>query len=94
MRIGKLTLDLARQQARVGDQAVHLTGRETRLLALLCEHCGEVVSRERLLSEVWGYYFDPHSNVVDVCVGRLRKKLGPEAPIETVRRAGYLLSLL
>ncbi len=92
VRIGKLTLNLARQEARVGDRAVDLTGRETRLLALLCEHRGEAVSRERLLSEVWGYYFDPRSNVVDVCVGRLRKKLGPEAPIETVRRAGYRLS--
>jgi two-component system, OmpR family, response regulator len=50
---------------------------------------GEVVSRESLLSEVWGYNFDPTSNVVDVCVRRLRKKLGTDAPIETVRHAGY-----
>lgn len=92
VRGGPLTLDLARQEARLGGRSIVLTARETRLLALLCEHCGEVVSRERLLSEVWGYYFDPRSNVVDVCVGRLRKKLGPEAPIETVRRAGYRLS--
>ncbi|HET7759790.1 MAG TPA: response regulator transcription factor [Gaiellaceae bacterium] len=89
---GSLTLDLARHEARLGGRSIVLTARETRLLALLCEHCGEVVSRERLLSEVWGYYFDPRSNVVDVCVGRLRKKLGPKAPIETVRRAGYRLS--
>ena len=89
---GSLTLDLARHEARLGGRSIVLTARETRLLALLCEHCDEVVSRERLLSEVWGYYFDPRSNVVDVCVGRLRKKLGPEAPIETVRRAGYRLS--
>jgi DNA-binding response OmpR family regulator len=51
------------------------------------------VSRERLLSEVWGYSFDPGSNVVDVCVKRLRKKLGPESPIETVRHAGYRLAV-
>ena len=50
-----------------------------------------IVSRERLLSEVWGYHFDPGSNVVEVCVRRLRKKLGAEAPIETVRHAGYRL---
>jgi DNA-binding response OmpR family regulator len=92
VRGGTLTLDLARHEARLGGRSILLTARETRLLALLCEHCDEVISRERLLSEVWGYYFDPRSNVVDVCVGRLRKKLGPEAPIETVRRAGYRLS--
>jgi DNA-binding winged helix-turn-helix (wHTH) protein len=48
-----------------------------------------VVSRERLLASVWGYDFDPQSNVVDVCVRRLRQRLGPDAPIETVRNAGY-----
>ena len=46
-------------------------------------------SRERLLSEIWGYDFDPRSNVVDVCIRRLRRRLGPQAPIETVRNAGY-----
>lgn len=52
-------------------------------------HVGQVVSRERLLSEVWGYDFDPRSNIVDVCVRRLRRRLGPNAPIETVRNVGY-----
>ena len=51
-----------------------------------------MISRERLLSEVWGYHFDPGSNVVDVCIRRLRKKLGADAPIETVRHAGYRLT--
>ena len=50
-----------------------------------------MLSRERLLAEVWGYHFDPGSNVVDVCVRRLRKKLGSGAPIATVRHAGYRL---
>ena len=58
------------------------------LLHFLMAHVGQVISRERLLSEVWGYDFDPRSNVVDVCVRRLRRRLGPEAPIETVRNAG------
>jgi two-component system, OmpR family, response regulator len=89
---GALTLDLARRQARLGDVVVELTDREFRLLHHLARHQGEVVSRERLLSEVWGYHFDPRSNVVDVCVRRLRKKLGPEAPIETVRHGGYRLA--
>jgi len=51
-------------------------------------HGGEIVSRERLLADVWGYHFDPGSNVVEVCVRRLRKKLGVHS-IETVRHVGY-----
>jgi DNA-binding response OmpR family regulator len=92
LRAGTLTLDLARRQARFGAVVTDLSDREFRLLHHLVEHTGEVVSRERLLSEVWGYHFDPRSNVVEVCVRRLRKKLGPEAPIETVRHAGYRLT--
>jgi two-component system, OmpR family, response regulator len=92
LAVGSLTLDLARRQARIGDLVTDLSDREFRLLHHLVEHAGEVVSRERLLSEVWGYHFDPCSNVVDVCVRRLRKKLGAKAPIETIRHAGYRLS--
>jgi len=91
LRAGALVLDLARRQARIGTLVSDLSDREFRLLHQLVLHSGEVLSRERLLSEVWGYHFDPGSNVVDVCVRRLRKKLGPEAPIETVRHAGYRL---
>ena len=89
IRVGNLTLDLARRQASVGDTVSDLSDREFRLLLCLMQHVGEVISRERLLSEVWGYDFDPKSNVVDVCVRRLRRRLGPNAPIETVRNAGY-----
>src|SRR6266545_1159327 len=92
VQTGTLTLDLARRQARIGDSVTDLSDREFRLLHHLVEHSGEIVSRERLLSEVWGYHFDPGSNVVEVCMRRLRKKLGPEAPIETVRHAGYRLT--
>ncbi len=89
IRVGRLALDLARRQARVGESVADLSDREFRLLLFLMQHVGEVISRERLLSEVWGYDFDPRSNVVDVCVRRLRRRLGPDAPIETVRNAGY-----
>jgi two-component system, OmpR family, copper resistance phosphate regulon response regulator CusR len=89
IRVGTLVLDLARRQARVGDKVADLSDREFRLLHFLMQHVGQVVSRERLLAEVWGYDFDPRSNVVDVCVRRLRRRLGPDAPIETVRNAGY-----
>jgi two-component system, OmpR family, copper resistance phosphate regulon response regulator CusR len=92
LHVGHLTLDLARHAVSVAGDAADLTAREFALLYHLALHAGEVVSRERLLSDVWGYHFDPRSNVVDVCVRRLRKKLGPEAPIETIRHAGYRLS--
>jgi DNA-binding response OmpR family regulator len=89
IRVGALELNLSQRQARVGDTVADLSDREFRLLHFLMEHTGQVISRERLLSEVWGYDFDPRSNVVDVCVRRLRRRLGPHAPIETVRNAGY-----
>lgn len=89
---GDVVLDLARRQARVGTRVTDLSDREFRLLLHLVQHAGEVVTRESILSAVWGYYFDPRSNVVDVCVRRLRNKLGAEAPIETVRHAGYRIA--
>ncbi len=89
VRVGRLSLDLASRQARVGATVADLSDREFRVLHFLMAHVGQVISRERLLSEVWGYDFDPRSNVVDVCVRRLRRRLGPDAPIETVRNAGY-----
>ncbi|HKU56446.1 MAG TPA: response regulator transcription factor [Gaiellaceae bacterium] len=92
LRGGNVVLDVARRQAAVGERTADLSDREFRLLHHLLAHVGEVVSRERLLSEVWGYDFDPGSNVVEVCVRRLRQKLGPDAAIETVRSAGYRLA--
>jgi DNA-binding response OmpR family regulator len=92
LQAGAVELDIARRQARLGERVVDLSDREFKLLHHLLESAGEVVSRERLLSEVWGYHFDPRSNVVDVCIRRLRKKLGPGSPIETVRHAGYRLT--
>jgi DNA-binding response OmpR family regulator len=89
---GRLELDVERRQARLGDIRCELSDREFRLLRHLADHAGKVISRERLLADVWGYTFDPGSNVVDVCIRRLRKKLGPDAPIETVRHAGYRLA--
>ena len=93
IRVGSLELDLARRQAIVDGRIADLSDREFRLLYHLVSHAGEVVSRERLLSEVWGYSFDPGSNVVDVCVRRLRKKLGSTSTIQTVRNAGYRLAV-
>src|SRR5213080_682867 len=92
MHAGSLSLDLARRQAKLGDVVAELSDREFRLLHHLVLHEGEVVTRESLLADVWGYHFDPRSNVVDVCIRRLRQKLGAKAPIETVRHGGYRLT--
>jgi DNA-binding response OmpR family regulator len=87
---GALTLDLRTRRATVGDRTVELTAREFTLLETLLRHPGQVLSREQLLSHVWGYDFDPGSNVVDVYIRYLRKKLGNDL-IETVRGMGYRL---
>ncbi|HVW90641.1 MAG TPA: response regulator transcription factor [Gaiellaceae bacterium] len=92
LRGARLDLDLARRQAIVGTVVCDLADREFHLLHHLLRHEGQVVSREQLLAEVWGYDFDPGSNVVEVCIRRLRKRLGASAPIETVRNAGYRLA--
>ncbi len=85
---GRLTLDLTRRVAEVDERRVPLSEREFLVLEHLMREKGEVCSRPRLLADVWGYSFDPGSNVVDVCVGRLRAKLGGDV-IETVRNVGY-----
>jgi DNA-binding response OmpR family regulator len=92
VRAGRLELDYTTREARLGPTRALLSDREFRLLSYLVEHAGEAVSRERLLSEVWGYGFDPGSNVVDVCVRRIRRRLGPDVPLETVRNVGYRIA--
>lgn len=85
---GDVRLDLRRRVATVGGREVELSARELTLAEVLMRHRGQVLSREQLLSHVWGYDFDPGSNVVDVYVGYLRKKLGADL-IRTVRGIGY-----
>ena len=91
LRHRDLVLDVRTRQARVDDQApVDLSAREYALAEELVRHAGQVLSREQLLSRVWGYDFDPGSNIADVYIGYLRQKLGSDR-IETVRGAGYRL---
>jgi DNA-binding response OmpR family regulator len=90
LRAGAIALDLDTGRADRAGQQADLTEREARLLEVLMRHPEEVMSRERLLSQVWGYDYDPGSNVVAVYVGYLRGKLGAET-VETVRGAGYRL---
>lgn len=87
---GGLRLDLRTRQAHVGERTVDLSAREFALAETFLRHPGQVLSREQLLSRVWGYDFDPGSNVVDVYVRYLRRKLGAER-IATVRGMGYRL---
>jgi DNA-binding response OmpR family regulator len=91
LRAGDLALDVGRLQADIGAGPVPLTRLEFLLLRELMEHAGQSVRKDQLLASIWGYDFDPGSNVVDVCVRRLRSKLGFDL-IKTVRGAGYQLA--
>ncbi len=88
---GGVSLDLRSRRASVGSRVEELTAREFALLEVFLRHPGQVLSREQLLSHVWGYDFDPGSNVVDVYVRYLRRKIG-EDMIQTVRGMGYRLN--
>ncbi len=87
-----IEVDLLSRRVRAGGETVSLSTTEFELLVYLMRHHGQVVSREQILSSVWGYEHDPATNVVDVYVGYLRRKLGRSgepAPISTVRAVGY-----
>lgn len=89
-----LRMDLLKREVRRGDQVIDLQPREFRLLEYLMRHAGQVVTRTMLLEGVWDYHFDPGTNVIDVHISRLRRKVdadGEQPLIHTVRGAGYLL---
>jgi two-component system, OmpR family, response regulator len=88
LMVGELELDLIARRARVGERVIWLTPREFALLEMLMRHAGRTVTRPELLSEVWSLDFDPRSNLVDVYVRYLRRKLGP-GWITTERGVGY-----
>jgi DNA-binding response OmpR family regulator len=90
LTVGSVKLDLRTRRVTIGDRVVDLTAREFSLLETLLRHPDQVLSREQLLSQVWGYFFDPTSNLVNVYINALRRKLGNDT-IETVRGAGYRL---
>jgi DNA-binding response OmpR family regulator len=93
LRHNGLELDLERRLVNTGEAPVRLSHREFALLEHLLRYQGEVFSRAELLEEVWGYSFDPGTNVVDVYVGRLRAKLGSSL-IVTVRNVGYYVPVV
>jgi len=91
---GDLEMDLLTRQVQRGGKAIELQPREFRLLEYLLRHAGQVVTRTMLLEGVWDYHFDPGSNVIDVHISRLRKKIDEsfaEPILHTVRGAGYRL---
>ena len=90
VRSGATSYDPRTREVDFGGGPVGLSDRESRVFEHLLRERGSVVSRERLLSSVWGYSFRPDTNVVDVCIRRLRAKVGDDR-IETVRGAGYRL---
>lgn len=90
LKQGNITLDLRTRKVLIGDRKIELPAREFTMAEVFFRHPGQVMTRQQLLDLVWGYDYDPGSNIVDVYVGYLRKKLGSEV-IETVRSMGYRL---
>jgi DNA-binding response OmpR family regulator len=91
LHVGDLELDLIARRARLTGKIIELTSREFALLEMLMRHAGQPISREELLANVWGLDFDPRSNLVDVYVRYLRRKLG-NGWIETLRGVGYRIA--
>jgi DNA-binding response OmpR family regulator len=92
LQVGNVTLDLRTRRLRVNGQLMELSAREFTLAEMFFRHPNQIMSRQQILNQVWGYTYDPGSNIVDVYVGYLRKKLGNNS-IETVRGMGYRLRL-
>jgi DNA-binding response OmpR family regulator len=95
LRVGPLGLDLIGRSAKRGSRPIDLRPREFQLLRYMMQRSDQLLTRAVLLKEVWHYKFVPETNAVDVCIGKLRRKVdGPnEAPmIRTVRGAGFVLS--
>ncbi|MBI1208886.1 MAG: response regulator [Azospirillum sp.] len=92
LTVGDLVLDLPSRQARRAGRAIALQAREFQILEYLMRHSGQVVTRTMLLENVWDYHFDPQTNVVDVHISKLRRKVDGEGEpplIHTIRSAGY-----
>lgn len=94
LRVGDLTVNLLKREVERRSTGIHLSAKEFDLLTYLMRHPGQVLSREQILSGVWGYDYDPGTNVVGVYIAYLRRKLRQEGradPIQTVRSVGYRL---
>jgi two-component system OmpR family response regulator len=95
LRVADLELDLVARQAIRGDKTLDLLPTEFRLLEYMMRNFGQILTRTMLFESVWGYHFDPGTNIIDVHIGRLRHKVdvpGLLPLIHTVRGSGYMLS--
>jgi two-component system, OmpR family, response regulator len=93
-QIEDLSIDLARREVMRAGQRIDLTDKEFKLLQVLAEHQGQTVTRGMLLEKVWGYHFDPQTNLIDVHLSKLRNKIDkgfPRQLIRTIRAIGYVL---
>ncbi|WP_433395378.1 response regulator transcription factor [Streptomyces sp. CA-146814] len=90
LRVGDLLLDLRTRRAQAGERVTDLSAREFALAEILMRNPDRVLSREQLLSHVWGFDYDPGSNIVDVYIRYLRRKIGADR-VQTVRGVGYRL---
>ncbi|MGW1146080.1 winged helix-turn-helix domain-containing protein, partial [Streptomyces sp. NPDC002454] len=90
LRAGDLVLDLRTRRVHVNGRVAELSAREFALTEVFMRNPDQVLTREQLLSRVWGFDYDPGSNIVDVYVRYVRRKLGPDR-VETVRGVGYRL---
>ncbi|TCF97765.1 DNA-binding response regulator [Paraburkholderia strydomiana] len=94
LRVGPLELDLVARTVKRDDKEIVLLPTEYRVLQYMMRHAGQTITRTMLFEAVWGYHFDPGTNLIDVHMGRLRKKIDPPGAqplIQTVRGSGYLL---
>ena len=95
LQVADLTLNLISREARRGEQPLTLLPTEYKLLEFLMRNSGQVITRMMIFQEVWGYHFDPGTNLIDVHIGRLRKKIdqpGNAPLIQTVRGSGYVIT--
>lgn len=95
LQVADLELDLITHEARRGEHTLNLLPTEYKLLEYLMRHSGQVITRMMIFEEVWGYHFDPGTNLIDVHIGRLRKKIdlpGQSPLIRTVRGSGYAIA--
>jgi len=96
LRVGDLELDLIKRQVWLDGQPIALLQKEFRLLEFLARHPGQTVTRQVIFEQVWGYFFEPTDNLINVHIGKLRRKLereGRPSPIQTVKGEGYRLDL-
>jgi two-component system, OmpR family, response regulator len=91
LEVGNIRLDLLTRRVQRDESQISLSAKEFDLLAYFMRHPGQVLSKPQILSSVWGYDFDPGTNITEVYVGYLRRKLGPPTAIETLRLVGYRL---